>query len=55
MKLLGVRLAGGSSRRFGSPKALARLHGTPLWSLGLDALKPCDGGVVAIANEPEVA
>ena len=55
MRLLGVLLAGGGSRRFGSAKALARLHGTPLWSLGLAALEPCDCGVVAVTNDPDVA
>lgn len=55
MSLLGVLLAGGSSRRFGSPKALARLHGRPLWSLGLEALEACGGTVVAVANDPEVS
>ncbi len=55
MSLLGVLFAGGGSRRFGAPKALARLHGRPLWAFGVDALRPCGRGVVALANDPAVA
>ncbi|MDH3222267.1 MAG: NTP transferase domain-containing protein, partial [Gemmatimonadota bacterium] len=54
MSLLGVLFAGGESRRFGGAKALARLHGRPLWAFGVDALRPC-GRVVALANDPAVA
>ena len=55
MSLLGVLLAGGSSRRFGSPKAMARLHGRPLWALGLEALEPCELGPVAVVNDTRVS
>lgn len=55
MSLLGVVLAGGRSSRFGSPKALARLHGRPLWSVAARALSPCPAGVVAVVNDDDVA
>ena len=55
MSLLGVVLAGGGSRRFGSPKALAKLHGRPLWRLAADRLRRACRRVVAVANDPGVA
>ncbi len=55
MKLLGAVLAGGGSRRFGSPKALARLHGRPLWRLACDRLEAVCDRVVVVANDPRVA
>lgn len=53
--LLGAVLAGGDSRRFGSPKALARLHGKPLWEVAAERLGAVCDEVVVIANDPEVA
>ncbi len=38
--LLGVVLAGGESRRYGRPKALALMGGKPMASWALDALSP---------------
>lgn len=55
MNLLGAILAGGGSRRFGSPKTLARLHGTPLWKLAAGRLGEVCDEVVAIVNHPGVA
>ena len=55
MRLLGAVLAGGGSRRFGSPKALALLHGKPLWKVAAERLGAVCDDVVAIANDPEVA
>lgn len=50
MSLLGAVLAGGSSRRFGSPKALVRLHGRPLWKLAAERLQRACGKVVLVAG-----
>lgn len=55
MSLLGAILAGGGSRRFGSPKTLARLHGKPLWKVAAERLAPVCDAVVAIVNHPGVA
>ncbi len=40
--LSGILLVGGSSSRFGSPKALARLGGRTLAEIGWEALSFCD-------------
>ena len=52
-KLLGAVLAGGASRRFGSPKALAKLHGRPLWELAAERLGTVCARVVVVAAGPE--
>lgn len=52
-KLLGAVLAGGASRRFGSPKALAKLHGRPLWELAAERLRAVCPRVVVVAADPE--
>lgn len=53
--LLGVVLAGGDSRRFGSPKALARLHGKPLWRLVAERVAAVCDRVEVSANDARVA
>ncbi len=55
MSLLGAILAGGGSRRFGSPKTLARLHGQPLWQVAAERLRTVCDDVVAVVNHPRVA
>ena len=49
---LGVILAGGASRRFGSPKALARVGGRRIIDRVLDALGAAVPEVVISANDP---
>jgi molybdopterin-guanine dinucleotide biosynthesis protein MobB len=49
---LGVILAGGASRRFGSPKALARVGGRRIVDRVRDALAAAVPEVVVSANEP---
>jgi molybdopterin-guanine dinucleotide biosynthesis protein A len=52
--ILGVILAGGKSRRFGRPKALATLGGAPMASWGMRALQAADLPVVVISDEDGV-
>lgn len=49
---LGVILAGGASRRFGTPKALARVAGRRIVDRMRDALAAAVPDVVVSANEP---
>ncbi|GAA0480428.1 molybdenum cofactor guanylyltransferase [Salinibacillus aidingensis] len=53
MKLAGVVLAGGKSRRFGSPKAFAKREGKDFYQYSLDALRPVVGELFMITN-PEL-
>ena len=53
--LLGVVLAGGESRRFGSPKALATLHAKPLWRVAVEKLDAVCDRVEVSANDARVA
>ena len=50
MRILGAILAGGQARRFGSNKALARLHGEPLIAHAARALRE----LRALENAPPV-
>lgn len=52
--LLGAVIAGGESRRYGSPKALARVGGTRIIDRVVDALGRVVPDVVLLANEPEL-
>ncbi len=40
MKIIGILLAGGESRRFGSPKAFAAFHNKPFYEVVLNQLYP---------------
>lgn len=51
---LGAVLAGGASRRFGSPKALATVGGRSIAERVLDALRGAVDDVALIANQPEL-
>ncbi len=53
--LLGVVLAGGESRRFGSHKALATLDGEPLWARAVRVLREAGMDALVAANDPGVA
>lgn len=53
MKTVGIVLAGGLSRRFGSPKAFAELAGQYFYEYAVNALKPsCDE--IIIVTRPEL-
>ena len=51
---LGVVLAGGASRRFGSPKALAPVDGVRMVDRVLDAMFAAVPDVIVNANEPDL-
>ncbi|ARF17877.1 molybdenum cofactor guanylyltransferase [Sporosarcina ureae] len=52
MKTVGVLLAGGQSRRFGSPKAFATHEGHSFYQYSLEALRPiCDD--IVVVTRPE--
>lgn len=51
--ILGAILAGGASRRFGSPKALAVVDGRRVIDRVRDGLAKAVGEMVLIANDPE--
>lgn len=51
-QVLGVILAGGANRRFGSHKALARIGGETILQRTVEALAPAVARCVIIANEP---
>lgn len=51
-KTVGVVLAGGLSRRFGSPKAFAQLGDRPFYQIALDALVGlCDDSIIVTREE----
>lgn len=50
-KIVGVLLAGGMSRRFGSPKSFAKKNGKPFFRLSLDVLLPLADEVVIVTND----
>jgi molybdopterin-guanine dinucleotide biosynthesis protein len=52
--LLGAVLAGGESRRFGSPKALAPFRGEPMVLRAVRTLGEVCGPVVVVSSVPEV-
>jgi molybdopterin-guanine dinucleotide biosynthesis protein A len=51
---LGVILAGGQSRRYGEPKAFARVAGTTLVERVLDVMRRVTPDVVLVANQPDL-
>lgn len=53
-RIFGVVLAGGKSRRFGQPKALAELGGAPMASWGVRALQAAGFSVGAVSEEDGV-
>lgn len=53
-RCLGVILAGGANRRYGSHKALARIGGRTILERTIDALAPAVERTVIVANEPEL-
>lgn len=53
MAIVGILLAGGLSRRYGSPKAFAELHGKPFYQWVYEALAETTDRVV-IVTRPEL-
>lgn len=54
MKTAGILLAGGQSRRFGSPKAFATHEGRAFYQYSLEALRPFCDTLIVVAR-PEFA
>jgi molybdenum cofactor guanylyltransferase len=54
-EILGAIIAGGTSSRYGSPKALARVGGVPIVERVLRAVSAVVTDVVMIANSNEIA
>nr|WP_240795574.1 molybdenum cofactor guanylyltransferase [Aquibacillus halophilus] len=46
----GIIIAGGQSRRFGSPKAFAKLEGKPLYSYSISILNKYCSSIVLVTN-----
>ncbi|BCB02490.1 molybdenum cofactor guanylyltransferase [Bacillus sp. KH172YL63] len=49
----GILLAGGESRRYGSPKAFAKRDGKAFYQYSLDALKPLCSSIIVVTR-PEL-
>ena len=50
-QVVGVLLAGGASRRFGSPKAFADVEGKRFYQLSLEALQPTVETIIVVTSE----
>lgn len=50
-ELAGILLAGGASRRFGSPKAFANVEGKPFYKYSLETLQAVADTILIITNE----
>lgn len=50
-ELAGVLLAGGASRRFGSPKAFANVEGKPFYKHSIETLQAIADTILIITNE----
>lgn len=50
-KVVGIVLAGGASRRFGSPKAFANLGDKAFYQLSIEALHTFTDSIVIVTNE----
>jgi len=48
--MIGVILAGGQSRRFGSPKAFAEKEGKPFYRYSVEALEPYTSSLLIVTN-----
>jgi len=53
-RIMGAILAGGASRRYGSPKALAPLAGRPMATWASDALRPHASFLGVLTGDPAV-
>ena len=51
MKIIGLLLAGGESRRFGSPKAFATYHNKPFYQVVLNQLHPIVDEATIVTKE----
>lgn len=49
-QILGVILAGGKSRRFGAPKAFAKINDQPFYTYSLQAIQPLTNSQVVVTS-----
>jgi molybdenum cofactor guanylyltransferase len=49
-EIAGIILAGGQSRRFGSPKAFAIMEGIPFYQYTINVMKPFVESIVLVSN-----
>jgi molybdenum cofactor guanylyltransferase len=50
IEIVGIILAGGQSRRFGTPKAFALMEGVPFYKYSINVMKPFVESIILVSN-----